>query len=53
MNHVERFIEVTRRQQEMLRDATIERRSMTVERSSRQRGRWIDRLIPVRHAVAA
>jgi hypothetical protein len=52
VNHLERLIDVTRRQQEMLRDATAERRSMAVRPSPRHRDRWIDRLLPLRTAAA-
>lgn len=45
MNHIDRLMDVTRRQQEMIRDAAAERMSMTSHKRSRAHVRWIDRLV--------
>lgn len=53
MDHIERLIDVSRRQQELLRDAAAERLHMAAVASSRTQVRWIGRLVGLRVLPAA
>ena len=50
MNHIDRLYDVSRRQQEMIRDAAAERVNMANAKRSRRTGGWFDRLIGLQRA---
>ena len=53
MNHIDRLTVVTRRQQEMIRDAAAERVSASAAKRDRTHPRLIGRLVGLRVALAA
>ncbi|HSS34724.1 MAG TPA: hypothetical protein VLR93_00500 [Patescibacteria group bacterium] len=53
MNHIDRLYDVSRRQQEMIRDAAAERVNMANAKRSRRTGGWFDRLIGLQLQPAA
>ena len=53
MNHIDRLYDVSRRQQEMIRDAAPERVNIANAKRSRSTGGWFDRLIGLQLLPAA